>query len=172
MRPYRDALYQYRSDPNKRGDYRLFHDVVVHHTVCTPEGIVYAISFRSRHKINWERAKCLQYGSLLCLSHDEFQSQVWATVAQRTDQLLALDPPQIYIRFLKYDDGKEDNRHAHGDAKELDASHALVAQLLIGANDIKMIESSSVYFEAHRHTLNALQKRAACDLPFAQHVLG
>ena len=66
-------------------DIRVYSNVRLFYPVCTPTGIRYRIKFdnsRLRH-VSWENSKRLIFGSLICLSKDQFNSFVLATVADR-----------------------------------------------------------------------------------------
>jgi hypothetical protein len=56
---------------------------------CSRSGIVYRVSFQVDVDVSWERSKRLIYGSLLCLSCDDFKTLLWATVSNRDTALLA-----------------------------------------------------------------------------------
>eukprot|EP00457_Paulinella_chromatophora_P000155 gb/GEZN01000155.1/.p1 GENE.gb/GEZN01000155.1/~~gb/GEZN01000155.1/.p1 ORF type:complete len:2053 (-),score=236.01 gb/GEZN01000155.1/:129-6287(-) len=60
------------------------------------EGLVIYVSFLPPGRIRWEHSKKLIYGSLVCLSDDNFKSEpLWATVAERElYQLNAKIPPR------------------------------------------------------------------------------
>ena len=66
-------------------DIRVYSNVRLLHPVCTSNGIYYWIEFdnsKLRH-VRWENSKRLIFGSLICLSKDNFNSFVLATVADR-----------------------------------------------------------------------------------------
>ena len=66
-------------------DIRLYSDVRMLYPVCTSNGIHYRIKFdnsKLRH-VRWENSKRLIFGSLMCLSKDNFDSFLFATVANR-----------------------------------------------------------------------------------------
>ena len=66
-------------------DIRLYNDVRMLYPVCTSNGVRYRIKFdnsKLRH-VRWENSKRLIFGSLMCLSKDNFESFLFATVANR-----------------------------------------------------------------------------------------
>ena len=66
-------------------DIRLYNDVRLLYPVCTSNGVRYRIKFdntKLRH-VRWENSKRLIFGSLMCLSKDNFESFLFATVANR-----------------------------------------------------------------------------------------
>jgi len=91
MRPLREGIAQLleRLGSSKIGthqqDIRLYNDVRLLYPVCTSNGLRYRIKFdnsKLRH-VRWENSKRLIFGSLVCLSKDNFDSCVFATVANR-----------------------------------------------------------------------------------------
>jgi len=71
--------------PQSLQDIRVYSNVRLLYPVCTSNGIRYRIKFdnsRLRH-VSWENSKRLIFGSLICLSKDNFNSFVLATVADR-----------------------------------------------------------------------------------------
>ena len=66
-------------------DIRVYKDVQIRFPICTGNGLAYQIQFNnSRFRgIRWENSKRLIYGSLLCLSKDNFENFVLATVENR-----------------------------------------------------------------------------------------
>ena len=90
VRPLREGIAQLleRLGSSKIGahqDIRLYSDVRLLYPVCTSNGLRYRIKFdnsKLRH-VRWENSKRLIFGSLMCLSKDNFESCVFATVANR-----------------------------------------------------------------------------------------
>ena len=66
-------------------DVRVYDNVEIRQPVFTSHGISYQIKFdiSKFHRVQWENSKRLIFGSLLCLSKDNFESFVFATVANR-----------------------------------------------------------------------------------------
>ena len=66
-------------------DIRVYNNVCVLEPTYTSNGLRYRIRFdnsKLRH-VRWENSKRLIFGSLMCLSKDNFESCVFATVANR-----------------------------------------------------------------------------------------
>ena len=90
VRPLREGIAQLleRIGSNRVGalqDIRVYNDVQLLYPVCTSNGIRYRIRFdntKLRH-VRWENSKRLIFGSLMCLSKDNFESFMFATVANR-----------------------------------------------------------------------------------------
>lgn len=96
IQPLRQGIREYldlqRADGRnvRLTDIRVYHDVSVLMPICTHSGIQYRIRFdvsRMKH-INWRYSKRLIFGSLLCLSKDEFNTIFIATVSDRKPELL------------------------------------------------------------------------------------
>ena len=66
-------------------DVRIYENVRILFPVCTSNGVAYKINFdtSSFQRVQWENSKRLIFGSLLCLSKDNFKSFAFATVANR-----------------------------------------------------------------------------------------
>ena len=66
-------------------DIRVYNNVCLLYPIYTSDGLRYRIRFdntKLRH-VRWENSKRLIFGSLICLSKDNFESFVLATVADR-----------------------------------------------------------------------------------------
>lgn len=143
--PLREAVSKFRKDPQRMddNDIRIYEQVRLVGLTFTYKGIAARVRFstaRSGRKILWSASKRLTSGTLVALtpSKDEFRSQcILAVVAARPLQNLEVSPPEIDLLF------GADEYH------ELDPQTSFI-----------MIEASSGYFEAYRHTLRALQKQS------------
>ena len=93
MRPLREGIAQLleRMGSARFGSFQSLQDIRVYsnvrflYPVCTSNGIRYRIKFdnsKLRH-VQWKNTKRLIFGSLICLSKDNFESFVLATVADR-----------------------------------------------------------------------------------------
>ena len=73
------------SKDDRLQDVRIYEDVRILYPVCTSNGVAYKINFdiASFQRVQWENSKRLIFGSLLCLSKDNFNSFAFATVANR-----------------------------------------------------------------------------------------
>ena len=74
-----------RGRRRKLTDVRVYHDVAIVNPVCTPGGIQHRVRFDTSRlgHVRWRYSKRLIYGSLVCLSSDEFRTIRIASVAQR-----------------------------------------------------------------------------------------
>ena len=159
IRPLRTGIHEYmnlredgenlRDRRRKLTDVRIYHDVSILNPVCTPGGIQHRIRFdasRMGH-IRWRYSKRLIYGSLLCLSSDDFATIRIASVAHRDAE--QLHDGELIIQF-------------ETDMEEI--------RLLPPTERFLMVETSA-YFEAYRHVLLALQHSREQDLPFLDNIV-
>ncbi|XP_022780981.1 NFX1-type zinc finger-containing protein 1-like [Stylophora pistillata] len=116
---------------------------------CTPSGISYKVQFDiSRFNTRrWAHSKRLIFGSFLCLSKDNFETMLFATVCNRIPEELITG--KIDIRFLEEQDtfGIE-NRNF----------------------DYQMVESPA-YYEAYCHVLKGLKELDETTLPFKKYLV-
>lgn len=128
--------------------------VYIRGIMCSTRGIALRVTFstfRAQKKILWEQSKRLISGSLVVLTpaDDMFKSKVIvATVAARQLATLNEDPPEIDLFIAR--------------AEELEIDPAM---------KFVMVEERSAYFEAHKHTLLALQKLATERFPLSEHLV-
>ena len=132
-------------------DINMYKGVYVLEPVFTREGICFALSFdASRFRKSWEHSKRLIYGSLLCLSPDGFQDQIYfATVYDRK-----LEELEKGIFLAKFEDDFEVPMLHHRSKR----------------TEFVMIESRA-YFEASRHILHSLQIAEIDTMPFTECLL-
>ena len=153
--PLRDGIMQYNEalqsgeTTSRNRDIRLYFDVYVKHSVCTEEsGLVHCIQFDTEPLTNiiWDTSKRLLHGSLLCLSSNNFQTVLFASVVDRKSDLL--EEGILYVKFEEFD---------------------MVADVVTPRDTFVMAESSA-FFEAYRHVLKGLQ----CvddSLPFQEYIV-
>ena len=90
VRPLREGIAQLlerlgSAKTDVHQDIRLYNEVRLLYPLCTSNGLRYRIKFdnsKLRH-VRWENSKRLIFGSLMCLSKDNFESFLFATVANR-----------------------------------------------------------------------------------------
>ena len=115
----------------------------------TQSGIIYHVQFDiSRFDTKrWASSKRLMYGSFLCLSKDNFETMLFATVARRDPEMLKNG--KIDIQFIEEQDvfGIE-HRNC----------------------EYQMVESPA-YFEAYRHVLKGLKELDETTLPFKKYLV-
>lgn len=162
VKPLRDGIHQLKKssalEPNH--DYKLkraneihvYHDVTIQFPVCGRKSRLYKIRFDSSHqkvaRVNWDRTKRLKYGTLLCLSADDFNTLVFATVENPDSK--ELKEGLLEVRFENI-------------------SSEEVNQFLEEKQIFVMIESPA-YFESYRHVLEAL-KEINSEFPFQKHIV-
>ena len=137
----------------RANDVSVYHDVTVQYPVCSRKSRVYRIRFDSSHhkvaRVKWERSKRLKYGALVCLSADNFNTLVFATVENRDPE--GLEIGELDVCFENVDTGE-------------------INQFVEGKEIFVMIESPA-YFEAYRHVLEALKEIQPEELPFQRHIV-
>ena len=96
---------------------------------------------------SWTHSKKLIYGSLLCLSKDNFETILFATVANRDPE--CLEKGIFDLRFLE-----EQN----------------IFDIEKRKDQYQMVESPA-YFEAYRHVLKGLKELDENNLPFKKYLV-
>lgn len=145
IEPLRAGIKLFMQGRHSPKDLHVYTGVKVVGILSTIEGLVYRIELQKPEikRINWEKSKQLMYGSLLCLSDDSFETLIWATVFRRDEHLIATEAQlDIRLPFESFDD-----RLAPGKV-------------------FCCIENVTIYFEAYRHVLIALQSMRPTDVPF------
>ena len=129
---------------------RVYHSVQIIKPVYNYTGINFQVRFDNSHFHNcqWEHSKRLLFGSLLCLSPDNFKSIIlFATVANRKAEDLRRGT--FSIRFEQdYD----------------------TESLCTAATKCVMVESAA-YFEASHHVMLGLQKAEVETMPFTRYII-
>ena len=95
----------------------------------------------------WAQSKRLLFGSFLCLSKDNFETMLFATVSERDPKELTRG--RIDIRFIEEQD---------------------VLDIEKRQQQYQMVESPA-YFEAYRHVLKGLQELNEDSLPFKKYLV-
>ncbi|XP_073534615.1 NFX1-type zinc finger-containing protein 1-like isoform X2 [Phyllobates terribilis] len=151
--PLRDGISQYlraQSDEDVN-DIRLYFNVSILESFCVKSGIVYHVQFSTKHlkHIMWENSQRLIYGSLVCLSNDNFSSMLFATVTERT-----VDDLQQGIITLMFEE----------ESRQQLAKYADNDRLFVMAE-------TTAYFEAYCHTLQGLKEMKESDVPFQNYIV-
>lgn len=162
--PLRDGIKELTKDNNSlepsssknarhAEDVSVYYNVTVLYPTHGKKGRLYRIRFDHSHprvkQVKWERSKRLKFGSLLCLSSDEFASLVFATVENRNPDGLSVG--ELEVRFENVES-------------------AQVNEFIQGKENFVMLESPA-YFEAYRYVLEALKKIKAEEFPFQRHIV-
>ncbi|XP_033114470.1 NFX1-type zinc finger-containing protein 1-like [Anneissia japonica] len=151
IRPLREGIIEYlqhKHDRHRRiTDIRVYNDVTVEYPICSHDCIIYKVHFDvSRLKgVRWQSTKRLIYGSLVCLSKDDFQTVYFATVANSK-------PRDLENGFL-------------------DLKFEIQGQVENTRNEkFTMVETSS-FFEAYRHVLLSLQMITEQNMPMKKYII-
>ncbi|XP_073708408.1 NFX1-type zinc finger-containing protein 1 [Garra rufa] len=160
VRPLREGVKeilrsQHKTDgiPLKKrqfDDIRVYYDTRLVLPLCTSTGIAYKVQFDSRplQFVRWENSKRLIYGSLVCLSMDNFESFLFATVTDRDPKLLKQG--QVHLCFSS-------------------ESRARLAR--VQPSDSFLMVETTAYFEAYRYVLEGLQEQDDNDVPFQRYIV-
>nr|KAG5685909.1 hypothetical protein BaRGS_005418 [Batillaria attramentaria] len=131
---------------------RVYHDVQIMRPVCTDREIAYRLSFDAGRlgSVDWRATQRLKYGSLVCLSRDNFQTYICAVVQEREPALLSNGLVDV-VFILDRDEIQK--------VTESSRDHRFV-----------MVESPA-YFEAYRHVLQGLKNLNNQNFPFVQYIV-
>ena len=137
--PLRDGIAQCLEGVERRylSEVRVYNGVRVCTPACLHSGIGFQIYFDvSRlQRVNWEHSKRLIFGSLLCLSCDNFQTMLFATVVDRNPELLEFG--LVTVQF---------------------EGERLETCFQINPDQYYVMVESTAYFEAYRHILDGLKQ--------------
>ena len=152
LEPLREGIYEIvQNVPRKMRNQlmRYYPGAQIVRKTFTPSGVSYKVQFDiSRFNTRrWAHSKRLIFGSFLCLSKDNFETMLFATVCNRDPEELITG--KIDIRFLEEQDifGIE-NRNF----------------------DYQMVESPA-YYEAYCHVLKGLKELDETTLPFKKYLV-
>jgi helicase required for RNAi-mediated heterochromatin assembly 1 len=155
LSPLRDAVDVVKNNPNMMDNHDLSIYEKVHCAGFTFStlGIAARIRFstrRAQRRILWSGSKRLVSGGLVALTpaEDMFQKEcILAIVAARPLSGVQSNPPEIDLFFPRPSD------------MQIDPQKQFV-----------MVEARSGYYEAYRHTLQALQKMSSESFPLSAHL--
>ena len=149
--PLREGINE-ESSQYRRSAIRTYEHVHVLAPVCLVSGMGFEISFDTTHfqRTNWEHSRRLIFGSLLCLSNQNFRKEsiVFATVVKRDAK--QLEEGRLIVKF----EGNVSGFH-------------------IDPNEEYTMVESTAYFEAYRHVLLALQSASLLKdtMPFKRYLV-
>ncbi|GFR83411.1 NFX1-type zinc finger-containing protein 1 [Elysia marginata] len=159
--PLRESVLQYfagQERPQMKG-IRVYTEVRIVRPICNDNGLCFRLSFdvtRTR-RVNWSVSQRLKFGSLVCLSADNFATYQCAVVDRNEPR--DLERGLVDVQFLVNDNG--------GAGAAVDESIALFAQ----ARDLRFIMvESPAYFEAYKHVLRGLQNITENTFPFWRYI--
>lgn len=154
--PLREGIKEYIETMHASGraskrlqELRIYYDVQIISPVCNSSGLCRRISFdcKGMKRIRWESSRRLIYGSLVCLSSDNFQTLLFATVVER--DIKTIRKGLIDLKF--------------------EASNRTIAN--IPKDTVFVMAETTAYFEAYRHVLQGLQNVNEGDLPFENYIV-
>nr|XP_061814239.1 NFX1-type zinc finger-containing protein 1-like [Nerophis lumbriciformis] len=131
-------------------DILVYFDVKLESPKCMLTGLAHVIQFdvQPLKFVRWENSKRLLFGSLVCLSSDNFASFLYATVADRNPK--DLTKGKVTIMFT------EDSRSKLARMED--------EQVFV------MVETPA-YFEAYRYVLEGLQEQDENNMPFQRYIV-
>ena len=145
------------SKAKPQNDVIVYNDVNINEQVqatnrqVNTKGIIYNVAFNPKDpsikRINWTRSKRLLPGSLVCLISTDFYKVYFATVQNRSPDMLSEGYVQLCFEGNEYP-GYDDMRGKY-----------------------RMVESSSAYFVAYRHILERLQDMNEETMPFKNYIV-
>ncbi|XP_069099575.1 NFX1-type zinc finger-containing protein 1 isoform X1 [Pleurodeles waltl] len=156
VRPLREGIMELLESYEDQGlrkrrfdDIRIYFDTRIITPMCSYSGIVYKVQFNTQPLkfVRWQNSKRLIYGSLVCMSKDNFETFLLATVSNRDSE--DLQHGIVQLRFEK--------------------SQELLAD--IQPSDSYLMVETTAYFEAYRHVLEGLQEIQEEDVPFQKYIV-
>ena len=150
MGTLRDGIHSYLQGLDHKHDIHPYSGVQALSPIFLYSGIGFLIQFdmvKSRlTKVRWEHSRRLIFGSLLCLSCDDFLTVYFASVVNRDTE--SLKNGQLVVKF-----------EGEFAAFEIDP-----------AMEFMTVESTA-YFEAYRHVLHGLQEIPVEQMPFHPYIV-
>uniref|UniRef100_T1IT09 RZ-type domain-containing protein n=1 Tax=Strigamia maritima TaxID=126957 RepID=T1IT09_STRMM len=146
-----DFLYRDKRRTIRIRKLRIF-DVRIIEPLFNKSGMVYRIQFNTNQfrRVKWEMTNRLIFGSLLCLSPDNFATAIFASVADRKPEDLKKG-----IVTVKFEDELETR-------KELTKTELKAVYIMA---------ESQAYFESFRHVLRGLQTFNSENLPLQKYII-
>ncbi|CAJ1050338.1 NFX1-type zinc finger-containing protein 1 isoform X2 [Xyrichtys novacula] len=131
-------------------DIRVYFDTRLEKPKCTHSGIAFEVRFdvQPLKFVRWENTKRLIFGSLVCLSCDNFDTFLFATVSDRDPKYLRKG--RVQISFT------EESRYNLSTFKT--------------GQPFMMVETTA-YFEAYRYVLEGLKEQEEDSLPFQRYIV-
>ncbi|KAM9410372.1 NFX1-type zinc finger-containing protein 1 [Pholidichthys leucotaenia] len=162
VRPLREGIQQLLQSQMEMGmsnkplktrrfdDIRIYYDTHLVVPKCTQSGLAYIVKFDAEPLkfVRWQNSKRLLYGSLVCMSCDNFESFLFATVSDR-------DPANLEKGLVQITFTEE--------------SKAKLARL--EKNEVFLMVETTAYFEAYRYVLEGLQEQEEEELPFQRYIV-
>ncbi|KAK6976420.1 NFX1-type zinc finger-containing protein 1 [Biomphalaria glabrata] len=158
--PLRENIHNFLNGDAKKG-IRAYSQVRIVRPVCHDNGLCFRLSFdvSKFRRVNWSFSQRLKYGSLLCLSSDNFQTYKCAIVENREPKDLAKG--LVDVQFILPRQGPDVDVGGHME----------FVRLIDEARDQRfvMVESPT-YFEAYKYVLLGLQQFTENNFPFWDYI--
>ncbi|KAM4842523.1 NFX1-type zinc finger-containing protein 1 [Thomomys bottae] len=157
VRPLREGILELLQSFEDQGlrkrkfdDIRIYFDTRIITPMCSSSGIVYKVQFDTKPLkfVRWQNSKRLLYGSLVCMSKDNFETFLFATVSNREHEDLCRGIVQLCFN---------------------EQSQQLLAE--VQPSDSFLMVETTAYFEAYRHVLEGLQEVQEDDVPFQRNIV-
>ncbi|XP_004698372.1 NFX1-type zinc finger-containing protein 1 [Echinops telfairi] len=157
VRPLREGILELLQSFEDQGlrkrkfdDIRIYFDTRIITPMCSSSGIVYKVKFDTKPLkfVRWQNSKRLLYGSLVCMSKDNFETFLFATVSNREQEDLCQGIVQLSFN---------------------EQSQQLLAE--VKPSDSFLMVETTAYFEAYRHVLEGLQEVQEEDVPFQRNII-
>ncbi|KAM9361314.1 NFX1-type zinc finger-containing protein 1 [Symphorus nematophorus] len=131
-------------------DIRVYFDTKLVVPKCTQTGLAYIVQFdiQPLQFVRWQNSKRLIYGSLVCLSCDNFENFLFATVSDR-------DPKNLQ----------------HGLVQITFTEESRFKLARIQKDQLFLMVETTAYFEAYRYVLEGLQEQEEDSLPFQRYIV-
>ncbi|CAL1528885.1 unnamed protein product [Lymnaea stagnalis] len=154
--PLRENINRYLDGEEKHelSGINVYSHVRIVRPICHDKGLCFRLSFDVyRHRrVNWKISQRLKYGSLLCLSADNFQSYQCAVVENREPK--DLERGLVDVQFIMDRDRNEGFMRIIEESRD---------------KRFIMVESPS-YFEAYKYVLAGLQNFTENNFPFWKYI--
>ena len=149
--PLREGIHEIsRNLPRaeRKHNIKLYRQVQILDPNCSKGGLIHKVKFDVKHirRGTWIHSRRLIFGTLLCLSEDNFETILFATVANR--DIRELEYGEIDVHFI---------------------SELTTVDLSLN-REFVMIESPS-YYQAYCHVLEALKNIKENGIPCAKYVV-
>lgn len=157
VRPLREGILELLQSFEDQGlrkrkfdDIRIYFNTRIITPMCSSSGIVYKVQFDTKplKYVRWQNSKRLLYGSLVCMSKDNFETFLFATVSNREQEDLRRGIVQLCFN---------------------EQSQQLLAE--VQPSDSFLMVETTAYFEAYRHVLEGLQEIQEEDVPFQSNIV-
>lgn len=154
IRPLREGIKEFRrfkeggENFKKNHNLRLYENVQIISMVCK-DSLEHRLQFQMTtqlKRVRWQSSKRLIFGSLLCLTVDDFETIFFAVVTNRDNT--DLEKGIIQVRF---ESGLEDILELH-------------------SSEVLTMAETTAYFEAYRHVLEGL-KEMKNSLPMERYLV-